>query len=388
MKVFNQFIVLSQVAVESFPSRLGVSLVTIVGVAGVTAVLVSMLSLATGLMKTLSSSGHPDRAIVLSEGSKSEAVSGLSREDVNLILSTPGLRKNADHNAIGSADMVTSIFLSKRDDGRDAYVPLRGVGGTFFELHPEITIKAGRRFNPGLNEVIVGRLAHSQYRGVEVGDHIKIRGGDWLVTGLFESGGSSRESEVIGDAEALLSTYKSRFFQSVTALLDSPAGFEAFKSSVEATPALSATVMRESDYYARRSANASSTIFFAVYVIGLVMSIGAIFGALNTMYSVVGSRAVEIATLRAIGFNYHAILCSILVEALGLALIGALFGIGFSWLLFDGIVAATPEVVVPVQVTPGNMLSAAALAGAIGLLGGLIPALHSLRKPIAAELRA
>jgi putative ABC transport system permease protein len=245
----------------------------------------------------------------------------------------------------------------------------------------------------GLRELIVGHGAQSQFKGLDVGSHIALRGSDWTIVGSFESNGDSHESELLADAETVLSAYRRNLYQSVIVLLDSQASFDAFKTALTTNPQLSVDVQRERDYYAHQSERMTNVLSFVAYVVGGIMAVGALFGALNTMYSAVSVRTREIATLRAIGFGAAAVVLSVLIEAMLLSILGALIGAGLAWVFFNGNVVSTlgsnfTQVVFRLAVSPALVVLGVLWACVIGLIGGLFPAIRAARLPVATALRA
>jgi putative ABC transport system permease protein len=378
---------------RSLPQRAGLSAVIVIGIAVTVAVLVSVLAMAAGFGKTLSNTGRADRAIVLRGGSQSELASTMSRDNTLTIMDAKGVRKSGDGKAIASAEMVAIVSLKQKNTGTKANVTLRGVGPLAFELRPEIKIMAGRMFKPAVRELIVGKAALAQFEGLALGRHLIFHDGEWTVVGIFDSNGDSHESEMMADAETVLSAYRRNLFQDVIVLLETPQAFDTFKDSLTTNPTLSVDVKRETDYYAEQSKQLSKLLFFVAYIVGGIMAVGAIFGALNTMYSAVSSRSLEIATLRAIGFGALPVVVSVFVEAMLLALIGGVVGAAAAWLFFNGnsvntLGANFTQVVFQLTVTPQLAFSGIVLACIIGLVGGLFPAIRAARLPIAAALRA
>lgn len=291
----------------------------------------------------------------------------------------------------------TSAATARRSTQRCAEVnaALRGVGPKIQAVRPELKILKGRMFSPAVNEIIVGKSAHAQFRGLEIGDRITTRGATWTVVGIFASGGDSHESELLADAETVNSADRRGGFSSVTVMLESPAAFQRFKDSLTSNPALAVDVHKEREYYERQSKTISKVISVIAYVVGGIMAVGAIFGALNTMYSAVSSRLREIATLRAIGFGSTAMVLSVLAEALLLALIGGAIGAVLAWLFFNGHVvstssggAAAGQLVFELSVSPQLITIGVVWACVIGLIGGLFPAVRAARLPVATALRA
>jgi putative ABC transport system permease protein len=369
--------------------------VIVIGIAGVVAVLVSVLAMSTGMIKTMEQSGRVDRAIVMRNGSASETGSALGRDAARLVADAPGVRRDAAGNPIASAESLRLVNLFRKEDNVEVNVALRGVGPQLQALRPELEIIAGRMFQPAVTEVIVGKAAHGEFKGLDIGDTFKTRGATWKVVGVFTTGGDSHESTILTDAETLVAAEHRGGFQSVTVQLESPAAFQKFKDALTSNPALAIDVSRERDYYRRQSETISKVIYVIAYVVGGIMAVGAIFSALNTMYSAVSARLREIATLRAIGFGATAMVMSVLAEALLLALIGGAIGAGIAWLFFNGHQVSTSaggqgvgHLIFELSVSPSLIAIGIVWACTIGLLGGLVPAVRAARLPVATALRA
>ena len=393
MNILGQIWVVTLMNLRGIPQRLGTSLVIVVGIGGVVAVLISVLALATGFSQTVAGGGRPDRAIVLRGGSDSELASSLARDAALTIMDAPGVLKGPSGRPVASTEGVVIVELPKKGSDSGANVTLRGVGAEAFALRPEITIVEGRRFMPALNELIVGRAAQKQFQGLDPGSHLNIRNNDWTVVGIFESHGDSHESELMADADTVLSSYQRNLFQSVWVMLDSPEAYTAFKDALTSNPTLSVEVKREPDYYAAQSKQLNTVLNFVAYFVGGIMAIGAVFGALNTMYSAVSARIVEIATLRAIGFGALPVVISVFAESVLLALAGGLVGALLAWLFFNGNTVSTlggnfTQIVFPLRVSGGLLVLGVVWAVSIGVLGGLLPAIRAARLPIATALRA
>ena len=273
-----------------------------------------------------------------------------------------------------------------------AGILVRGITPAGVALRTEIKLTAGRLFRPGLQELIAGRAAQQQFRGLHLNDEVKLHNSRWRVVGTFSSAGDVHESELIGDADAIMSIAQRTVFSAATVQLQSPQDFAAFKQAVESSPSLKVDVQQETQYYARQSQNIGALLGIVANTVGAIMAIGALFGALNTMYSAVSTRSVEIATLRAIGFSSVPVVVSILAEALLLALIGAALGCAISWWLFNGFAFSTGDglgqVAVQLDVGLPLILTGALWACIIGLVGGLFPAVRAARMPVAAALNA
>ncbi|MGA2864494.1 MAG: FtsX-like permease family protein [Verrucomicrobiota bacterium] len=375
------------------PQRRGSVSAAVIGIAGVVGVLIGVLSMAVGFRKALTASASADAAIVLRSGADSEMVSGFGRDETRVIADAPGLARNPQ-GPLASAELFVIITLPKRSTGTDANVPLRGVEAPAFHVRDKLKIEQGRAFAWGRNEVIVGVGAAQEFAGLQVGNKLRIRHEEWAIVGTFSAGGGTAESEIWTDATVLQEAYhRGSSFQAVHAKLTSPAAFGPFKDSLTSDPRLNVKVLRQAEYYAEQSTLLTTLITTLGYLIAALMAVGAIFGALNTMYSSVSARTREIATLRALGFGSAAVVASVMLESLALALLGGALGAGLAWLLCDGFHAATinwqsfSQVTFAFNVTPVLLARGIALATLIGLLGGLLPALRAARLPVAAALR-
>ena len=380
-------------SIRTIPERKGAALAAAVGIAGVVAVLVGVLSIAEGFRAAMTISGPEDVAIVLRTSADSEMTSGLSREETRLISDAPGIARGSD-GSLASAELFVMINLPKRSTGSDANVPLRGVGGAAMAVRGDVKMVEGREFQSGRNEIIVGVGAARAFAGLELGNKIRVGQTEWEVVGIFSGGGGAAESEVWTDAAVLQPAFnRGDSFQSVLVKLDSPRHFQQFKDALTTNPQLKVKAVRQTDYLAEQSSMLSGFITnFGVFIAGL-MALGALFGALNTMYSAVAARTREIATLRALGFGSSPVILSVMFESLLLALMGGAVGAGAAYLAFDGYKAATmnwqtfSQIAFAFAVTPQLLVSAIAWAAVIGLVGGLFPAIRAARLPIAAALR-
>jgi putative ABC transport system permease protein len=387
MNAVRQILAVTAIGLRAIPQRLGPSLVVVVGMACVVAVSISILSMSTGFMRTVGSTGRADRALVLSRNSQYEGASSITRENVPVIADGPGIRKAADGKPIVSTDYMAYVAVTKKSNGLDAYVDVRGMSPGGFALRPEIKLINGRLFRPATHEVIVGKSAQTAFEGLEVGSKVTLPEGDWTVTGTFESGGSGFESEMLADAETVVSGMRANAFNSMTVLLTAPEAFNQFKTALTSNPTLAVDVLRENDYLAVQARDLNRFLTIVAYLVGGVMGLGALFGALNTLYSAVSTRSTEIATLRVFGFGAGAILTSILAEALLLSLLGAAVGAFVAWLAFNGNLHAAGSLVFRLTVTPLLVAEGITFACALGLLGGLFPALRAAHLPVAVALR-
>lgn len=380
--------------IRNIPSRLGASLVIVVGIGGVVGVMVALLSMAKGFEMTLSSTGRDDRAIVMRGGSNDELSSVLTREQALVIADAPGVKRDAAGKpiALGELYMITDVARAGATTPNNVVV--RGTSEKVLELRPEVKIAEGRMFTPGVREVVVGRSAQKQFAGLAIGDSVAVRDGPWPIVGVFESNGDVHESELWVDGETLMTAARRPAYSSMTALLDSDAAFQTFKDSLTSDPRVTVTPQREPAYYASRSEQLDQLITILGYSVAVIMGIGALFGALNTMYAAVSGRSVEIATLRALGFGAGPVVISVILEALVLSAAGGVLGGVVAYLFFNGFTVSTlnmqtfSQVAFQFRVTPDLLWQGIIWACSIGLLGGLAPAIRAARLPVVDALRA
>jgi len=388
----SQIVAVTAVNLRSLPQRLGASAVAIVGLAGVVVVFVSVLSIAQGFRATLAAAGDPHTAIVLSAGS-AEMSSNLPRESAQLVKDAPGILRGSSGPA-ASAELFVIVNHPKKSTGTTANVPLRGVEPAGFAVRRDARIVEGRGFQPGRNEIIVGRAASRQFDNLEIGRSVKWGANTWTIVGIFEAGGAIWESELWCDVGVLQPAYgRSNTFNSVHVRLESPEAFAGFKDVLTTDPRLDVTVVRETDYYAEQSAATARLITTVGFAIALLMGAGAIFGAVNTMYTAVAARTREIATLRALGFGGLPVVLSVLAESTALAAAGGLVGGAAAWAMLDGYHTTTlnwqtyTQVAFAFAVTPWLIAQGVLYAMAMGVVGGLLPSIHAARLPVAAALR-
>ena len=313
---------LTLVGVKTIPQRKGASVAAAVGIAGVVTVLVGVLSIAQGFSRAMTVAGKPENAIVLRSGSDSEMTSNLSREETRIIGDTAGVARSPE-GPLSSAELFVIVNLPKRNTGTDANVPVRGIQPSAFQVRDGVEIVDGRTFEWGKNEVIAGVAAAGEYQGLEVGSTLELGKLQWDVVGLFTAEGGLAESEIWTDSELLQAAYqRGSSFQTVLARLESPQAFETFKDALTTDPRLQVKVARETDYYAQQSTMITTLITVLGYLVASLMGLGAVFGALNTMYSAVASRSREIATFRALGFHSGPVILAVLAESVVLALLG------------------------------------------------------------------
>ena len=389
----SQIFAVTAYNLRTIPERKGAAFSAAAGIAGVVAVLVGVLSIAEGFRAAMKVTGSEDVAIVLRSSADTEMTSGLSREETRLIADAPGIARTTD-GPMTSAELFVIINLPKRSTGSDANVPFRGVGKAAIAVRGDVRIVEGRAFQPGRNEVIAGAGAARAFSGLEVGRKIRIGQNDWDVVGVFVGGSGAAESEIWTDSAVLQPAYnRGDSFQSVYAKLSSPGAFDEFKSAVTSNPQLKVKTLLQSEFLAEQSSMLTNFIERIGVFIAAMMALGALFGALNTMYSAVAARTREIATLRALGFGAGPVILSVMFESLALALLGGGIGAAAAYFAFDGFKAATmnwqtfSQIAFAFAVTPALLLSAIVWAAILGLLGGLFPAIHAAHLPIAAALR-
>ena len=369
-------------------------MVAILGIAGVVAVFVAMLSMAKGFQLTLVESGSLNNAMVRRGGATSELESVIMWDQVRVISDAPAVARTANGQPLASPEVVVIASFPTRASGADANVQIRGITETAFLVHDSVKILAGRLLKPGLAELVVGRHASKMYRGFDLGATPKFGGREWTVVGVMDAGGSAFDSEIWCDARVLNQTYKrpESVFQSIVVRLTSFAMLSAFRDALTSDPRLTVQVERERDYYERQSRAVSTLIRVLGFLVAIFMGIGAVFGALNTMYSAAAARAREIATIRAIGFSRGAIILSWLSESLFIACMGGILGC-LVILPMNGYTTSTinwqtfSHLAFAFKVTPGLLAGGLCFALFMGLLGGLLPALRSARMPIAVALR-
>jgi putative ABC transport system permease protein len=381
----------TRIGISSLPQRWGASSVIVIGIAGVVGVLVAMLAMGEGFKATLDRTGSEDTAIVLRGGSQAETNSVITRDQVPLVASLPGIARGSDGKPLMSPELSQIINLPSMGDGTDSNAQVRGVGPQAWELREGVRIVEGRKFGSGLRELVVGQGAQQQFRGLAVGDSIELANQDWAIVGAFASG-DAHDSELWGDGETLASTYRRTSFQSITVRTDGTGGFQQFKAAMDADPRLKLDVSTTRDYYGRQSEGLNKLIKILGTVIGGIMAVGAVFGALNTMYAAVAGRAREIATMRAIGFRGTPVVVAVMLETMLLALVGGLLGAFVAWVVFNGYTVSTlgqnfSQVVFQFRVSPDLLWTGLKWALGIGLVGGLFPALRAARLPVTTALR-
>ena len=393
MSFIRQVLLVTNMNLRSILERSGSSLVIIVGIAGSVAVMVSLLAMAEGLSSTISSTGEEDRVIILRDGASSELSSGVAMTELDTVSSSPGI-KSIDGEPMIAGELFAIIDLKKKGAESTSNLPIRGVQPTSFKIRPEVEIVEGRNFTTGTAEIIVGKGANNQYEGLEIGDQIKVRDSFATVVGIFSSNGNVHESEIWADLAAAQGLFRRGASASSMILkLNSPDSFDEVGLFVESYPNLELKVQSESDFYENQSSGADLIKVFG-QVVGYIMAIGAVFAALNTMYSAVSTRLVEIGTLRALGFKGTTVLLALLIEALLLATIGGLLGGAIAYLLFNGYTVSTlagasfSQTAFAFAVTGEIIQQGLTLALFVGFIGGVFPAWNAARRDITEALRS
>ena len=380
--------------IRTIPARLSASLVAIVGIAGVVVVFVSVLSIAAGFSAAMQGSGSRNRALVMRSGADSEMTSGLSGAEVDIIRQAPGLAR-IGQNALASAEIYVIIDLPKKSaPALSANVPMRGIEPFGMTVRSEVSLVEGRMFQFGTNEVIAGRGARGQFMNLNLGDTVVSGQNRWQVVGIFEAGGAVAETEVWCDVRTLQGAYRrGNTYQSLLAGLETPETFDTFRDWLTSNPQLNVSIRRENEYYAGQSQTLTRLIQTIGFAIAGLMGIGAIFGAILTMYTAVATRAREIATLRALGFDASSVVVSVLAESMVLGAVGGAIGGAAAYFGFNGYQTSTinfqtfSQVAFAFRVTPNLLSLGLFYALAMGLVGGLLPALRAARLPIPSALR-
>lgn len=379
--------------IRSVRARWTSTIVAVLGIAGTVGVFVAMLSLAKGFQATLVSSGSPDNALIVRGGATSEMTSGVNLDSVKIIQDAPGIARG-DGGPLVTSEAVLMAPIPLVSTGTEANVELRGVSPNVLDIRKQVKIVQGRMFKPGLAEVVVGKNANTTYSGLTFGNTVQLGKQHFQVVGVFDAGGSSFDSEVWGDADLFSSAYGRpvNTFQSVTVHLTSPAALQQLKDAVTTDPRLNVDVSREIDYYSKQSTAMTTLITILGSFVASIMAIGAVFGALNTMYSAVADRGREIATMRALGFAGSSVVVSFLIEALLISFVGGVLGC-LAVLRLNGLTTSTinfqtfSNLAFAFKITPNLLVMGIVFALAMGVFGGIFPAIRAARLPVATALR-
>jgi len=377
---------------RSMVVRKGTAAMTAGGIAMVVAVFVMTMAIAQGFRGALVASGSNENAILLRKGATSETVSAVLRPQLPIIESMPQVARASDGHPLVSPELVVIISQPRTSDGNPANVPLRGVGPKAFEIRNTLKFVEGRRFTPGTRELNVGRQAVNRFRGVSLGSDVKITGSLWKVVGVFTADDASFESEVWGDVDLMMPAFQRNGYQSATVKLVDPSAFESFQSGVNADPRLDLKAYPERDYYEGQSETTGTLLRVFATFVTVILSIGAIFGAVNTMYAAVAYRTREIGTLRALGFSPLRIVTAFLAESIALALVGGVIGCivalpvhGLSTGAMN--MTSFSELAFKFRITPGLLAGGLVFSAVMGAVGGLLPAIRAARIPVARALR-
>ena len=380
--------------VRSVKARWTSAIVAVLGIAGTVGVFVAMLSLARGFKATLVSSGSADNAIIMRAGATSEMTGGVTIDTVKIVQDAPGIARASDGPLV-TPEVVLVAPIPLISTGTDANVQVRGVSKNVLEIRTKVKIVEGRMFTPGLAEIVVGKNANTSYSGLTLGNTISLGSVRFLIVGIFDAGGSSFDSEIWGDAHLIGPAYNRPdiFFQSVTVHLASPNSMQQLKDSLTTDPRLNVDVTREVDYYSKQSTRLTTLITVLGGLVAAIMAIGAVFGALNTMYSAIAERGREIATMRAIGFGGPSVVFSFVLEALLIAFVGGLLGC-IAVLPLNGWTTGAmnlqtfSHVAFAFKITPELLVKGIFFALLMGLIGGLLPAIRAAVQPVATALRS
>jgi putative ABC transport system permease protein len=379
---------------RSVKARWSSAIVAVVGIAGTVGVFVAMLSLARGFKATLVSSGSEDNAIIMRAGATSEMTGGVTIDTVKIIQDKPGIARGVDGSPLVTPEVVLVAPIPLISTGTDANVEIRGVSKNVLEIRRNIKIVEGRMFSPGLNEIVVGKNANVSYSGLTLGNSIGLGSVHWKIVGIFDAGGSSFDSDVWGDAHLIGPAFNRPdiYFQSITVHLTSPSALQQLKDAATADPRLNVDVTREIDYYSKQSNRLTTLITVLGGLVAAVMAIGAVFGALNTMYSAVAERGREIATMRALGFGGPSVVFSFVIEALLIAFIGGLVGC-VAVLPLNGLTTGAmnlqtfSHVAFAFKITTELLVKGIVFALVMGIIGGFLPAMRAASMPVASALR-
>ncbi|MDB5734053.1 MAG: rane protein [Alphaproteobacteria bacterium] len=384
--MIRQIFIVAALNFRSLPQRFWTSMVIVVGLGATIGVLLSMMSMTTGISRAYLNAGDPGRAIVVSLGAETEGNSSISRATAPLIIDAPGIAKDTDGKPLADRALNMGVPVL-RANGTKAYTTMRGFGPKGAALRPEFHLLQGRMFQAGKREMIVGVGTQSVFQHMKIGDSIIMPDGPWPIVGVYSTG-DILDGQIIGDTETVLNALHKQAYNSILVRLTQPDSLATFKRAMTTNPAISVTVTRHSDWYKKIADQSTTGLIIIAYVVGAVMAIGALFGCLNTMYAAVSARGREIATLRALGFSAFPVAVSVILEAVVLAVSGALIGAAIAWFLYDGKRDAFGNTVFVLTVSPGLVALGVAWAVVVALLGGLAPSIHAARRPVVEALRA
>ena len=387
MHAITHALALSAAAIRGIPERLGTSLVTVISITTVMGVLVTMLALGEGV-EFLSQNGvRKDRATVISNGAQSALVSSLPRTTLASIENKPGIKRDADGKPLATGVVLMIIDAVTTRNQRSA-IGLWAASSQWTKIYPEIRIVQGRLFEPGLHELIVSERVRDRLKHVDVGDTVPVRGDPWKIVGVYHSTSSFFDNSVIADVNTVLAAFPQSMYSTVNVILDSTAGFDTLKKAMAADPTLSADLKTETEANEAITKGLRNVLDFVSYFIGSLMGLGAVCGALSSLYAAVEMRTREIATLRAIGFTSGPVVVSVLAEGMMLAVPAALLGAGVAWYLFNGHVVIANGLTFPMTVTPHLVWVSLFWALSIALIGGILPSVRAARMSVVNAMRA
>ncbi len=385
MTNWTQSLTLVRVSLASWRSRLGMSFVVIAGMACVVGVLASALAMRAGMLRMAAATGDNTWVMVLAAKSPTEVGGAIPGSGVNIVLNAPGIARGPNGKLLADGEVLFGTYPPSGISWQG--MSITGMGATGIDLRPKFRVVAGRMFTPGLRELLIGRSAQQVY-GLKIGDVLPIANNEWRIVGVFSSGGDILESQLVTDAVTLMTSVRMVGFGSVLVRLKTPASFDSFKQWLTANPALQVTAERQTEYYVRRAGFWLDYFGFFAYFVGGIMSVGALFGAINILYGVVSARGLEIATLRAVGYRGMPVAASIVTETVVLSFLGAMVGLSIAWLVFDGRQMVTVLGIFSLFLSPEVIAVSLGWALALALIGAVPPAFRAARLPVADALRA
>jgi putative ABC transport system permease protein len=386
MRFIRQVLGLLSVNLGGLAARPSAALTIFIGVACAVGALVSMLAMGVGARREEMSDVRADHVVLTKTGER-PGQGDIGKDESAAILGLPGIRRGKAGEPIVVFESMTFIEGRRRGSGTRIYFPITGVSGTLPQYLPDLHFTDGRMFHPGLQELIASNVCTRQFTGFEQGDSRHMHGSDWTIVGHFDQG-ESQQCVVYGDVDSVMAAFKQNTYTSVAVLLDSAAGFAAFRDAVARNPALHLDALPESAVIEDGFKQLNALLSFVAYFIGTIMAVGATLGIVNSLYAMVDARRRELATVRAIGFGPTAVITAIVLESILLSIPGALLGSGLAWLLFNGLAASPFGYSIRLTVTLRLALLGISWALAMGLLGGLLPALRAARVPVTTALRA
>jgi putative ABC transport system permease protein len=385
--MLGQLVIVSVLNFRNLRHRFWESLVIVIGMACVSGVLLSMLSMTEGLLDAYHRNVDPRTVIVVARAAVWENASSIPRDQARIVMSAPGIATASDGQPVADAGVIAWVPARFKKNGGITTIPLRTFGPKGAMLRPNFHIVAGRMFRPGAHELIAGAMAGSRYAGMALGDKVILPDGEWPIVGIFQTG-DLLDGQLVGDTESVMPTLRHKAFNSVLARLQSPAAYTTFRRAMTANPLLTVDVMPLADWNARASSQFVAFSRIIVYGAGSILAVGALFGCFNTMYAAVESRGREIATLRALGYGGLPIAASVILEAAALAVAGALIGAAMAWLLYDGVESGWGDTAFRLVVSPAMAGIGVLWAMVVALLGGLMPSIQAARWSVAEALRA